>query len=438
MVSWGVPRHRFISLRLASPQFAMFPRFAPSGDHPAIVPHRLIWGIAIGQLVSWGTLYYSLAVLIGPMQEELGWSKVELNAGLTIGLLSASIVAIPVGALIDRYGGYWFMVLGACSGALLLLAWAMTSSLPVFYAIWVGIGLVHACTLNESAYNIVVSNLADHRRAITLITLLSGLSSSVAIPFITLCTETLGWRWALVVLALIHFLIPGMVSAYVLRGIVSARQKDAAAAGATPMIERKPLLHALRNPVFWALAAAFSVHTFIGNGITFHFIPLLLERGHPMSLIVAVMAMHGPSQVAARFVLLMIGGRVSNAGYGLFAFTLMTIGVALLGLSSYFGTLELFVYAMIYGIGTGLLTLVRTNSVIEYLSAYGYGVASGALVIAVALPRTTAAVLFALLWEASGSYDAVLWMALAVSLMGLGAFWLATRWHHNATRITGI
>lgn len=416
----------------------MFPRSASPGDRPAVVPHRLIWGIAIGQLVSWGTLYYSLAVLIGPMQQELGWSKVELNAGLTIGLLSASVVAIPVGALIDRYGGYWFMVLGACGGAMLLAAWAMTSSLPVFYAIWIGIGLVHACTLSESAYNIVVSNLADHRRGITLITLLSGLSSSVAIPFITLCTETLGWRWALAVLAVIHFLIPGMVSAYVLRGTVSARQKDAANAGNAVTVERKPLWHAVRNPVFWALAAAFSVHTFIGNGVTFHFIPLLQERGHPMSLIVAVMAMHGPSQVAARLVLLLLGNRVSNAWYGLFSFTLMTIGVALLGLSSYFGAAELFVYAMVYGIGTGLLTLVRANSVIEYLGSYGYGAASGALVIAMALPRTTAAVIFALLWEASGSYDAVLWMALAVSLMGLGAFWLATRWHRDATRISGM
>jgi MFS family permease len=409
------------------------------GDRPPVMPHRLIWGLAVGQMVAWGTLYYALAVLIGPMEQELGWSKVELNAGLTVGLLAASAAAIPIGALIDRFGGYWFMVLGACGGALLLAAWSMTTSLPVFYAIWAGIGLVHACTLSESAYNIVIANLADHKRGITLITLLSGLASSVSIPFITLCSDMLGWRHALLVLAVIHFLIPGLVSAWVLRGIGTARQKQAAdIAGSAIGFERRPLRQIALDPVFWLLAAAFSVHTFIGNGITFHVIPLLQERGYAMSVIVAMLAMHGPSQVAARIVLLLIGTRISTAGFGYIAFSLMTVGVGLLGLSGQFGTAQLFVYALIYGVGTGLLTLVRANSVIEYLGAYGYGAASGALVIAMALPRTTAAVVFALLWQAGGSYDAVLWMTLLVSCAGLAAFWQAVRRHRRRTPIRGL
>ena len=198
-------------------------------------------------------------------------------------------------------------------------------------------------------------------------------------------------------LALIHFLIPGRVSAGVLRGIGSARQKQVAeSAGSDIVPARKPLRQIALDPVFWMLAAAFGVHTFIGNGITFHVIPLLQERGYAMGVIVAMLAMHGPSQVAARIVLLLVGNRISTAGFGYIAFSLMTVGVALLGLSSVFGAAELFVYALIYGIGTGLLTLVRANSVIEYLGAYGYGAATGALTMAVTLPRTTAAVAFAL------------------------------------------
>jgi len=410
---------------------------SPASPRPPVVPHLLIWGLAVGQMIGWGTLYYSLAVMIGPMEQDLGWSKVELNAGLTFGLGAASIAAIPVGMLIDRFGGYWFMVLGAMAGAVLLSIWSFTDTLWVFYAVWFGIGLVQACTLSESAYNIVISNLDDHRRGITLITLLSGLSSAVSIPFITLCVEGLGWRPALLVLGAIHFLVPGLLSAWVLRGIGTARQKQAALPDAAP-VERKPLRSIIFDKVFWALAAAFSVHTFIGNGITFHVIPLLQERGFAMGLIVAIMAMHGPSQVAARILLLLIGARISNAGYGRIAFGMMAGGIALLGLSEWLGATELFVFALVYGMGTGLLTLVRTNSVIEYLSPYGYGAASGALVIAMALPRTTAAVLFALLWQVGESYDPVLVMALLVSLGGLGAFWRATSWGRDRPPIRGL
>lgn len=408
----------------------------PPREPPAVTPHLLIWGLALGQMVSWGSLYYSLAVVTLPMEQELGWSKVQINAGLTANLLVASIMALPVGALIDRFSGYWFMVLGAIGGAVLLAIWSMTSSLPVFYIVWAGLGLVHACTLSESAYNIVVSNLADHRRGITMISLLSGFSSSTAIPFITLFSETLGWRPAIMIVAAIHFLVPGLVSAYVLRGIRGGRKADAGNAGIAPL--RLPLRQILGDRIFWALVAAFSVHTFVGNGITFHTIPLLLENGYAMSLIVGIMAMHGPSQVLARFVLLMVGTRISTAGFGRAAFGMASLGVALLILSAWWGVPMLVVFAILYGMATGMLTLVRANSVIEYLGSYGYGAATGALTMAVAIPRTTAAVVFALLWELGDSYRPVLWVALLVSCSGLAAFWLATVWNSRRQPIKGL
>lgn len=403
---------------------------------PAVKPHLLIWGLALGQMVSWGSLYYSLAVVTLPMEQELGWSKVEINAGLTVNLLVASIMALPIGALIDRFGGYWFMVLGATGGAVLLVVWSMTSSLPIFYIVWAGLGLVHACTLSESAYNIVVSNLTDHRRGIAMISLLSGFSSSTAIPFITLFSETLGWRPAIMIVAVIHFMVPGLVSVYVLRGIRGRHKPNADGIDTASL--QLPLRQIPRDRIFWALVAAFSVHTFVGNGITFHTIPLLLENGYAMSLIVGIMAMHGPSQVLARFGLLMVGTRISTAGFGRAAFGMASVGVALLLVSTWWGVPALLVFAVLYGMATGMLTLVRANSVIEYLGSYGYGAATGALTMAIALPRTMAAVAFALLWEMTDSYGPVLWIALLVSCGGLAAFWLATVWNSRRAPIQGL
>lgn len=405
-----------------------------SSSGQPVRPHLLIWGLAIGQMVGWGSLYYSLAVVALPMEQELAWSKVEINAALMISLMVASVAAIPVGALIDRYGGYWFMVLGATGAAILLAVWSVTSSLMVFYIIWAGLGLAHACTLSESAYNIAISNLTDHKRGITMIALLSGFSSSVAVPFITLCSESFGWRPAIMIVAAIHFMIPGMVSAYVLRGIRSGRQQPDAA-GSAIAVMRLPLRRIASDRIFWALAAAFGVHTFVGNGITFHTIPLLLENGHTMSLIVGIMALHGPSQVLARLTLLLVGARISTGGYGRIAFGLLLLTVAMLIGSAWWGFPVLLIFALLFGISTGLLTLVRANSVIEYLGAYGYGAATGALTMAVAIPRTTAAVVFALLWEITDGYGPVLWIALLVSLGGLGAFWLATVWNSQRQTI---
>src|SRR3546814_18381789 len=76
-----------------------------SGADSAGLPRRLVWGIALGQLIAWGTLYYSFALVIGPLADEPGWSRVDLNAGLTLGLISDSLPAIPLGRLLARSGG---------------------------------------------------------------------------------------------------------------------------------------------------------------------------------------------------------------------------------------------------------------------------------------------------------------------------------------------
>ena len=48
----------------------------------------LVWGLALGQLIGWGTLYFAFALFMAPMEAELGWSRADLNGALTVGLLT--------------------------------------------------------------------------------------------------------------------------------------------------------------------------------------------------------------------------------------------------------------------------------------------------------------------------------------------------------------
>jgi hypothetical protein len=60
----------------------------------------MVWTMAIAQVISWGTLYYSFSLFVVPMQEGLGWSRPLLNGALSLGLLSTGVVAFPVGVWI--------------------------------------------------------------------------------------------------------------------------------------------------------------------------------------------------------------------------------------------------------------------------------------------------------------------------------------------------
>jgi MFS family permease len=90
-------------------------------------PWVMVWTLAVAQVISWGTLYYTFSLFVVPMQETLGWSRPLLNGALSLGLLATGAVAFPVGAWIDRHGGRTVMTLGSLLGGLLLLPGCCTS-----------------------------------------------------------------------------------------------------------------------------------------------------------------------------------------------------------------------------------------------------------------------------------------------------------------------
>ena len=72
--------------------------------------------------------------------------------------------------------------------------------------------------------------------------------------------------------------------------------------------KKSPLAAAIRVPAFWGLVVAFAGYGLAFSAMSFHLIPLLDDRGVPIGVVMAIIALIGPMQVVGR-VLLMVGQR---------------------------------------------------------------------------------------------------------------------------------
>ena len=63
---------------------------------------NLILGLSMLQLISWGSVYYSFALLLEPVERELGLSRAESSLAFSLALLAEGLGAYPVGRWIDR------------------------------------------------------------------------------------------------------------------------------------------------------------------------------------------------------------------------------------------------------------------------------------------------------------------------------------------------
>jgi MFS family permease len=286
---------------------------------------RLVPALGLTQIISWGALYYSIAVLGASMREELGLSAAALFGAYSLSLLLSAVVAPLAGRAIDRYGGRMVMSVGSVTAALALFAIAHAHSAMTLYAAWALAGVAMAMTLYDAAFATLSQHSGtSYRTALTALTLMGGLASTVFWPLSLKGLEWLGWRdtlsgFALMQIAVclpLHLAFVPRTAAPVAPGKTGAEY------------EHGTLPRESRRPAFIALGIAFALNGFIVSALTVHMITLLQGKGLSLESAVWVGAFFGPMQVAGRILEFTIGRRFSLRRIGMIALWLLVGALA--------------------------------------------------------------------------------------------------------------
>lgn len=392
---------------------------------PALSNTWFISILGVAQICSWGTLFYGFPLIAEAMRTDLGWSKSMLYGAATLGMLLAGLAAYPVGAAIDRGRGRILMSGASAVAGLLLAAWAHLDSLPAYYVVLSVLGCMQAATLYEPAFAVIARRVgsSNARKEITALTLWGGFASTVFIPLIQFLIEFQGWRGALLAMAVVN------VACAMLYFLAIDPSRDAIArdqqVGASPRLSGgAAVVAAMRAPSYWGLMLAWASYAFAFSALTYHFFPLLLERGLDSATAVTVLAIIGPAQVAGRVLIRLFASDVSIRALGsviVVAFPLVVIGFI-------YAPPQLLVLAglaALYGAANGMMTIVRGLAVPEMVTRDSYGAVNGSLVAPMNVVTALAPFGVALIWQATGGYGAVLAAIFAGTLSLCLGFWFA-------------
>ncbi len=385
-----------------------------------------ISALGMAQICSWGTLFYGFPLIAEAMRTDLGWSKTELYGAATCGMLLAGLAAYPVGAAIDRGHGRFLMAGASVVAGLLLAAWSQVTSIVAFYAVLAVLGCMQAATLYEPAFAVITRRVGPlgARKGITTLTLWGGFASTVFIPIIQFLIDTQGWRGALLGMAVVNAVVCGGLYFLVIDPGKDAPVRVLRPDEAVPLAGRAAVAAAMRKPAYWGLMLAWISYAAAFSALTYHFYPLLLERGLDLAGVVTVLAVIGPAQVAGRVVIRAFASEAPVRKLGsaiVIVFPLAVIGFA-------YAPAEVAVLAPIaafYGAANGMITIVRGLAVPEMVSREAYGAVNGSLVAPMNIMQAVAPLAAAIIWQASGGYGTVLAVIFAGSLTLCGGFWFA-------------
>jgi MFS family permease len=394
-----------------------------AGTETARREAAFLWSLSLAQLVSWGILFYSIAVFVVPMRGDLGWSKTTLSTGITIGLVVSGLFAPWVGAQIDRGHAWRVMTGGSLLGSLAVAGWAFVETPLAFWAISVATGLAMSCTLYEPGFAVLSRTMGERApRAILKMTLVGGFASTAFIPLAHLLVEAIGWRQALLVLALTNLVLSAGIHAVML---APSRMPRAEAAPRRAAVEASTRA-AIADRRFWALLVAFSAYNIAFTAMTFHFLPLMEERGVDRDTGVLLFTLIGPLQVGGRLLLFTRGGEIDARGVGRAVF-LVSVPLFLLAAVAGARLALLTLFVAVYGIINGISTVIRGTIVRDIFGARNYGAISGSLTLPTTLARATGPAIGAMLWSTGESYTPMLLALAAIGAIGAATYWMATR-----------
>jgi len=381
---------------------------------------RLVGWLSLAQLITWGSVFYTFALLMEPVERELGLTRAQSSLAFSLGLLAEGALAWPVGRWIDRGHERAVMTGGSLLVAAGLLLHSVVHSAAGFYAAWMLLGAALAATLYTPVFAVVTRRFPDDfRRAIITLTFLGGLASTVFIPLSAWLIASLGWRQALWVLAAIHLLVCAPLHSVLLRGAPPARPPLPGHASAG-------LATFLRSPPFLLIGVFVIGMMGVTAALPAHMVSLLRESGLNEAWAIALPAAIGAIQVLGRLLLYFFEHRFDLHLANRLIPWLIPLGLAALLAAGGHPALAL-LFVAFYGLGNGMMTIVKGTAIAQYVNREHVAALNGALGLPSALARALAPLLLGLLWTRQDGYTWGLWLLLAMSVLSALALWGAQR-----------
>jgi MFS family permease len=163
-------------------------------------------------------LYYAFPVLVPTIAADTGWSIATATAAFSAALVVAAIGGIPAGRLLDRHGPRVLMTTGSITAAIAVGLIAVAPNLACFAAAWLLAGIAMTAVLYQPAFAALTRYYAPrHVRALTTLTLVAGLASTVFAPLTDALAHQLTWRGVYLVLAVILAVVTIPLHAVALR-----------------------------------------------------------------------------------------------------------------------------------------------------------------------------------------------------------------------------
>jgi sugar phosphate permease len=392
----------------------------------------LAGGFTASLLLVGGTLYI-FGLLVAPLSHEYGLSRAEVNSGLIAIIVGIALWAPIVGQLIDRVSIRIIMPLGGLMVALGMAVIATSHSPPVMVAaasVLLGFGI---CAGGSLAGNAVVARWFCRRRgrALGLMSVSTSAGGVLAPPLAAVLITRLGWRPAVLVLAVVIGVATVLLGLFAMRDrptedeLVAADETDGAAGAAAEAAEQQSTLRAvLAQRDFWLILLGSGILLAIDQMLVASNVPYF--QGHAVALAAAslLVAVQSGSAIVGKLLVGFLAERIDVRR--LFSGVAVLHAVLLLFYILWPGYWPMLVAIAVIGAAVGGSLPIWMLLVAAAFRTQDFGKATGAMSLGTQVISIAFVTLAGKTYDRTGSYSVAFWFYIGAALLAV-ALIAATR-----------
>jgi len=384
-------------------------------------PRPTAAGLSVQQVLLCGALIVTLSMGIRhgfgfwlqPIITERGWTRETFSFAMAVQNLAWGAAGPIAGMLADRFGAWKVLVMGGLAYALGLLAMASASH-PLGFTLGAGvlIGIAQSGSTYAVIYGVLGRTVSPEKRswAFGVAAAAGSFGQFVMIPVETWLISHIGWQSALYVLAGAALLIVPLA--------LGVRERHLTASSGGHQSIGQALKEAFGYRSFQLLMLGYFVCGFQVVFIGVHLPSYLKDHGLGIEVSTGALMLIGLFNIFGTYVAGMLGQKypkryLLSAIYGLRAVAIV------LFISLPLSPLSVYVFAAVIGF-LWLSTVPPTNAVVaQIFGAQHLSMLGGFVFFSHQIGSFLGVWLGGKLYDATGSYDVVWWLAIALGVMAM-------------------
>jgi predicted MFS family arabinose efflux permease len=398
---------------------------------PAAAPPRLplVQVLLCGALVvtlSMG-IRHGFGLWLQPVTMDRGWTRETFALAIAVQNIVWGLSGPLAGMAADRFGAFRVLIIGSLLYAAGLVGMAQaTSGLTFMACAGVLLGMAQAGTTYAVVYGVIGRNVPPERRSWAMgVTAAAGsFGQFLMVPVENGLIGALGWQDALIALAMMALVISALA--------FGLREGPLHAASGPSQSMGEALREAFAHRSFQLLTAGYFVCGFQVVFIGVHMPSYLKDHGMSPEVATTALALIGLFNVVGTYTAGALGQRLPKAKI-LAAIYLLRSVVITVFLLAPLSAASVYVFASLMGL-LWLSTVPPTNAIVAQMFGVRYmSTLSGFAFLSHQMGSFLGAWLGGRLYDATGSYDVVWGIAIA-----LGLFATAMNWPVNEAPVVRV